>query len=144
MLELVKLGNYQLLNILVNQNGLQDLTRWMLCSDESIRFLCAQICHLLYKDSKPVQNIFVAVNGHMKLVQMLLWSSKNEKELDEILRFTEDLVIDQQSKVRKKIRDLFRQAMLRKVLDQIERETSSMGIKMRIKQLKLKIAQVNI
>ena len=135
--ELVKIG--KAFKFLIQYGGLQELTRWMLCNNKKIRLKCAEICHLLYRDSKPVQNAFLSVDGHTKLVQILSWSSKSEAEVEMVLQFIEDLVIYQKKKIRKNVCELLNQAMLKDVLDQIQ--LTSIHVTMRIKLLRLKLSQ---
>ena len=137
--ELVKSKYQSAFNVLVKLNGLQELTKWMLCSDKDIQFKSAHICHLLYKDSNPAQDAFTAAGGHKILVQILSSSSRSELEVDLCLQFIEDLIIDSANNTRKDICALFYKARIWDVLNQVKLESAN--ISMRVTLIKVQIVQ---
>lgn len=92
LFEYVGRASTLLIEDLLMINAFEVLVRWMNCSNRELRMTCAKICQVLYKRQKIEQDQFIALKGHFKLVQLLVWSTGSEVDLMKILCCIEDLI----------------------------------------------------
>ena len=136
LLELARSGQEHFAEEVVAGGGLPTLVRWLGCSHNALRMKCAALCSLMYKGSTARQDLFVDVNGHYKLVQLLSWNSGEAYGCRKVLKYIEALLLDSDRHVRVYIGQHLHEAMLYEVLRQCQQTLQSPKLLTRVRQLK--------